>query len=410
MYCSFPLLRSSVWILSVLSAFSVLALAAQQPSNFLVIGNGTVYTAPDAAPIRNGVVVIRAGVIADVGASSAIEPPAGAQVLDARGGVIVAGFQNSHVHFSEPQWARGAATPAARFSAQFEAMFTRFGFTTVVDTGSSLEDVRAIRERVASGEIAGPRVMTAGIPLYPAGAIPYYVRDSVPRDVLARLHQPVEPAAARQIVDASVAGGADLIKLFTGSWVTNERAVPMRLEVARAAASAAHALGRLVFAHASNVAGLEVALDAGVDVVAHALDDTRGLTTRHFERMRAGNVVMVPTLTVHGGKPEVVDEVRQFRQAGGVVLFGTDAGYIQTYNPLDEYQWLERAGLGWRDILAALTTAPASTFGEGARRGRLARGMAGDVVVLRSDPAVGVRALADVRATIRAGRVIYSVR
>jgi imidazolonepropionase-like amidohydrolase len=236
------------------------------------------------------------------------------------------------------------------------------------------------------------------------------VRDSVPPDVLARLHQPDGPGTAQRTVEASVVGGADLIKLFTGSWVTNERAVPMRLDIARAAVETAHQRGRLVFAHASNLAGLEVALDAGVDVLAHAIDDTRGLTSRHYERMRERRMAMVPTLTVIGENAGVRDEVRQFRQAGGVVLFGTDAGYIQNYNPGAEYEWLARAGLGWQDILAALTTSPAAVFGDSARRGQLARGMAGDVVVLRADPAADVRAFADVRATIRAGRVIYSVR
>ena len=50
---------------------------------------------------------------------------------------------------------------------------------------------------------------------------------------------------------------------------------------------------------------------------------------------------------------------------------------------------------------------PAARFGEGAARGRVATGRDADLVILGSDPAYGVRNLADVRYTIRGGRVIY---
>src|SRR5207249_3339756 len=63
--------------------------------------------------------------------------------------------------------------------------------------------------------------------------------------------------------------------------------------------------------------------------------------------------------------------------------------------------------LTWRQILASLTTNPAARFRDAARRGRVAKGMAADLVVLRRDPADDVRAFADVRWTIRAGRVSY---
>ena len=54
-------------------------------------------------------------------------------------------------------------------------MLTRYGFTSVVDTGSLLSNTVAIRKRIASGEVAGPRILTAGFPLYPRDGIPYYV-------------------------------------------------------------------------------------------------------------------------------------------------------------------------------------------------------------------------------------------
>ena len=135
--------------------------------------------------------------------------------------------------------------------------------------------------------------------VYTSNGIPYYLKDgSIPADLLHLLPQPSTSAEAVSVVGRDIAGGADLIKLFTGSWVTNQRVLPMPPDLAAAAVQAAHQRGRLVFAHTSSVAGLEVTLSAGVDVIAHALDDTRGLTAEHLQRMKQQNVALIPTLTL----------------------------------------------------------------------------------------------------------------
>jgi imidazolonepropionase-like amidohydrolase len=63
--------------------------------------------------------------------------------------------------------------------------------------------------------------------------------------------------------------------------------------------------------------------------------------------------------------------------------------------------------LDWRQILASLTTAPASRFGFAKRKGRIARGMDADLVLLSADPAQDPAAFAKVAYTIRGGRVIW---
>jgi imidazolonepropionase-like amidohydrolase len=103
---------------------------------------------------------------------------------------------------------------------------------------------------------------------------------------------------------------------------------------------------------------------------------------------------------------DAVEQVRGFVAAGGQVLFGTDVGYMTDYDPTDEYVLLSRV-LTPMQILATLTTAPAARWKEGDRRGRVAAAMDADLVVLNGDPAQDVRRFADVRCTIRAGRVIH---
>ena len=130
---------------------------------------------------------------------------------------------------------------------------------------------------------------------------------------------------------------------------------------------------------------------------------------------------LIPTLKLWpyelqraGLSPDIVERVlgngvaqtRAFAELGGQLLFGTDVGYMTDHDPSEEFVHLQRAGLGPAQILAMLTTTPADRFGR-ARTGRLAPGLAADVVVLDGDPALDVRAFAKVRTTIRDGRIIY---
>jgi imidazolonepropionase-like amidohydrolase len=372
---------------------------------------GTVYESPAAVPLFDAAVVLSDGKVAAVGPRAKVAVPKGAVVMDCKGAFLVAGFQNSHVHFTEEKWVDAAHQNSARLSKNLAAMLTRFGFTTVVDTASSLANTAALRRRIESGEVAGPRIFTAGEGLYPPEGIPYYVRDTLPASVVNFLPQPSTPGAAVEIVRQHVEGGADILKLFTGSWVARGKVLPMPADIAAAAASEMHRHGKLVFAHESNVTGLRVALDAGVDVLAHGIDDSRGLTAEDRARMRRQNVAVIPTLMLFGQGRfvfDVLDEVRDYARAGGQILFGTDVGYLTAYDPTEEYVLMGSAGLGWREILASLTTSPAGRFGEAGRRGRISVGMDADLVVLDADPVKDVRAFANVRHTIRAGVLIYS--
>ena len=100
-------------------------------------------------------------------------------------------------------------------------------------------------------------------------------------------------------------------------------------------------------------------------------------------------------------------QVAAFAAAGGTVLFGTDAGYVDAYDTSEELRLMHEAGMDWRRILESLTTAPAAYFGHAQRKGRIADGLDADLVVLHGDPANGVDAFADVRYTLRGGRLVY---
>jgi len=280
----------------------------------------------------------------------------------------------------------------------------------VVDIGSFTANTIALRERVARGEVSGPRILTTGIPLYPKDGIPYYLRESMPPELLAQMHTPATPEQAAAIVRRQLLEGADAVKLFTGAGMGRGVVKPMPVEVARAAVSAAHALGRTVVTHASNLSGLLPALEAGVDVVAHPLDDVTGWDEALTRRMVDARMAMIPTPKLFGKLSHIADiqrRVGEFERAGGEVLFGTDVGFMEDVDPTEEYVLMGGAGLGWRAILASLTTTPARRFGGVRSGGQVAPGMPADLVVLASDPAAEARAFASVVRTVRGGRTVY---
>src|SRR5581483_4830528 len=183
------------------------------------------------------------------------------------------------------KWSDAASQPREKLNARLADMLTSRGFTTVVDLGSDLRVTGVLRQRIQSGDLEGPRIYTAGTPLYPESGIPYYVRNSLPQEILKLLNQPSTPAEV------------------------------------------AHKHGQIAFAHPSNLEGVKVARDSGVDVLAHAPDTTDGITDSFIAEM-AHKASMIPTLKMFGTTvlkdPGYLDPiysvVRRFHQDGGNLI------------------------------------------------------------------------------------------
>ena len=379
----------------------------------LAIQHARIYVSPTDAPIEDGTVVVQDGRIAAVGAN--VQVPAGATIIPCNGCVVAAGFWNVHVHFTEPKWSGTEWQPAEKLNAQLADMFLSRGFTTVVDVGSNPADTITIRRRIELGELRGPFIFTAGTPLYPPHGIPFYLRESVPRWIQFLMLQPDSPAQAQQDVRDNIAYGADVTKLFTGSWVQRGHVLPMPLEIATAAAETSHLNGKIVFAHPSNLAGMKVAIDSGVDVLAHAADDTRGVTADLLASAVHRNMAMSPTLkmfastvtTDSGYMNPIYDEVRTFHSLGGTLLFGTDVGYMTDYSTEGEFEGLGKSGLDWKDVLAMLTTNPAARLGQTEQKGTVTVGKLADLTILDADPAMELTNFAHVQAVVRSGAVVW---
>ncbi|MBV9333916.1 MAG: amidohydrolase family protein, partial [Candidatus Eremiobacteraeota bacterium] len=223
-------------------------------------------------------------------------------------------------------------------------------------------------------------------------------------------------AAARERIRELIDAGADAVKLFASSPAAGR----LEPDVMRAAVDAAHAAGKLVFAHPNDAADVLAALDAGVDVIAHTTPRSGAWDDGLLAQMESQAVALIPTLMVWNSLlrhdrlsvrehlvATAVEQLAAWFARGGCVLFGTDLGAVE-YDAGDEYELMAAAGATFPAILASLTTAPSQRIDGNARRGEVRVGNSADLTVLASDPAVNVRALAAVRYTIRAGEIVYA--
>jgi len=406
-------------MLVALAALLALSAVAPAQTRALALVGGTIYADAAAPPLRNGVVLIRDGTIAAVGTRGAVQIPNGAETIDCSGLTITAGFWNSHVHFTERKWANAARVAAPELASQLQGMLTRYGFISVFDTGSMWENTKRIRDRIESGEVAGPRIRSTGEILEPPGGTPPDLVLDITGAMHVKLPEVAGAADARAAAGALLDAGVDGIKLYAQTWAPP--IVVMPPDAVRGAVDEAHRRGKLAFAHPSNRDGLLNAVRGGVDILVHTTPQMGPWNDALVDEMIAARVTLIPTLKLwryelRHDRESIrnqfagvgVGQLRAWRQRRGAVIFGTDVGYMNDYDPTDEYLLMKEAGMTSRDILASLTTAPAERFGASSRAGRVAAGLDADLVVLAADPAADVRAFAAVRHTIRRGRVIYS--
>ncbi|HYP02660.1 MAG TPA: amidohydrolase family protein, partial [Pyrinomonadaceae bacterium] len=369
-----------------------------------------------APPIINGVVLIKNGRVAKVGEKHRVKIPDKTTVIDCTGLTLVAGFWNSHVHFTESKWENAARLPAAQLNQQLRDTFTRYGFTTVFDLGSQVENTQVIRNRIESGEVDGLKILTTGTGLVPEGGTPFYVKPLKFPEIL-------NPQQAASLVREKVKKRVDAVKIFTGPTpVEGGSPLIMRLELVRAITSEAHRHGKLVFSHPENDAGVNVAVDGGADILAHTAPTGSKWDQTQITKMKRAKITLIPTLSLFTklgrslGLPATtienfistpLEQLRAYSEVGGQIVFGTDLGFIADYDPTEEYLLMMRANMNFRQILASLTTNPAERFGVSNRTGRIAPGMDADIVIIAGDPEADIKALSNVKYTLRKGRIIY---
>jgi imidazolonepropionase-like amidohydrolase len=388
----------------------------------LILGGARVIDGTGAAPMTGRTVVVERGRIAAI--VDEARAPAG-RVLRLDGLTLLPGLINCHVHLclgAEPDPVRmlrddppglTAVKAAARARQTVEA-----GITTVRDLGGKDYLEFSIRQAIGDGLIPGPRVLAAGRGICMTGGHGWWIG-----------READGPDEVRKAVREQLKMGADVIKILATGGVMTPGVEPgspqLTAEEIGAAVDEARKAGRRTAAHAQAESGIGHCVDAGITTIEHGIF----LNDDLIARMKQRGVYLVPTLIAPyaiaaGGeaagipsfmvrKSEAVLEthLRSFgraARAGVPIAAGTDAG--TPLNPhgsmVPELALMLRGGLGPMDALRAATSSAAAALGLERETGRIAPGLAADLLAVAGDPLADIAALGKVRLVLANGMVV----
>ncbi len=436
--------RAAVGMFAALAYELMAATATAAEVAFL---GATVIDGTGRTPIANAQVVVSGERIVTVGPRPR-QPPPSVRAIDVTGKWIIPGMIDAHVHFfqSGGLYARPdiidlrARRPYAEETADVRARigetlarYLASGITAVVDVGGPMWNF-AVREQARRTPTA-PRIAVAG-PLLATFAPPQLTGDDPP---IVRIRTADE---ARAEVRRQLALGPDLIKIW---FVFPGPDIEPEMGWVRAAIKEAHAGGARVVAHATQRRVARAVVTAGIDILAHGIDDGP-IDAGLLALIKAKGVIYTTTLGVHGGYARVFGRVVKLnaierrlgdpraiasfadlarvsrrptpppfdpvagsnlgrvRAHGVVVAAGSDAGNIGTLHGPALHRELalmvEGGGLTPLEALIAATRGGAAVMGRSTELGTLEPGKLADMVILDGDP------LADIRNTRRIFRVV----
>ena len=368
-------------------------------------------------------VLVEDGKISAVGPN--LDRPAGTSEIDATGQTLLPGLIDAHVHVF------GDALQTA----------LRFGVTTELDMFSppdGLAESRRRRDELGPQEVAD--LWSAGIlATAPGGHGTEY-----------GLHIPTltGPGQAREFVDARLSEGSDYLKIiYDDGHVFGKQFPTLDIATVSALVEAAHDRGLMAVVHVSSEKAAMQVIDAGADGLAHVFGDEPA-TDELIGRMKDSGAFVITTLSVlesvagiRGGAAmasdprlspfigpaerqnleagfgaglgksflaRAEDNVQRLYEAGVPVLAGTDAPNPGTAHGVSihrELELLHDAGLGNAEALAAATSVPARVFGLD-DRGRIAKGMIADLVLVNGDPESDITATRDIARVFKDGRLV----
>jgi imidazolonepropionase-like amidohydrolase len=288
---------------------------------------------------------------------------------------------------------------------------------------------RDIRDAINAGQVAGPRVQTAGfyltipggggdlvIPGIPEEDIPFHVRMGVARG----------PDEFRKKAEAAVAGGADVLKVIASGAVLAFGGVPgapeMTPEEIAAVVDVGHTAGIKVTAHAHGAQSIKESILAGVDSIEHAslADDEAIALAAEMQvafSMDVYNGDYIATVGREQGWPEeflrkndeTVDEQRiVFRkayEAGVPIIYGTDSAVYPHGDNALQFAIMVGLGMAPMDAIRTSTSVAAEYIGWQDDVGAIEAGRFGDVIAVHGDPLGDIRVLQDVPVVIKGGLV-----
>lgn len=346
-------------------------------------------------------------------------------VINLEGLTIVPGLVNAHTHLCldggpDPSRTLSEQTPDERRSAAIRRLEGTLlaGVTTIRDLGGVDGLDLALAAEVESGAIVGPRIRASGNVITSPRGHGHWIGVQVKG-----------PSEARRATSRQLRRGAASIKLMaTGGMMTGvgmAGAPQLSVDEMRAATDVAHASGVPVAAHAESRLGVIRALSAGVDSIEHG----HGGDAEAIDLLLEAGSYLVPTILsdrriieegVAAGTPqEIVDQCAVLAdqlvpfleaaiRAGVRVAAGNDGGapLVGLHEIVAELELYVEHGMTPQAAIAAATSTAADLLRLPAV-GRIEVGCVADLVVLRDDPLVDIRALASPIAVMKGGEFVW---
>ncbi len=432
-------------------ALSIPLAARQRPATRrLALVGGMLLDGYEAPPIHHAVVLVEGDRIVRVGTAAEVPVPSGYEVLDTSGRTMMPGMIELHAHLvilghgNYATWfpwieRHGGAAMLRRVMTISAKQLLMAGVTSAVDLGAPLAESLEIRDRIAKGELPGPRMAMSG---------PWLTRTPA---IFPDSYQVVvtSPMQAGEETTRLIGAGVDVIKAHAG----------LTREDYQAIVNAAHAKGIRVHAHVYAEADTRNALEAGVDVLSHV--GSAGTAPPYSAALiadivNAGRTVVVtaahrswvypdtaayperlqdPGLKADFGADiygEVQDSLahwralpyfartdretffrerglKQFIEAGAVMGMGTDSGTPMNFHT--EALWREAKahvdmGMPPLKVISSLTRIGANALGRSRDVGTIEAGKLADIIVVDGNPLFDIAALGHVETVVKGG-VIY---
>ncbi|MGK3940576.1 amidohydrolase family protein [Streptomyces caeruleatus] len=370
------------------------------------------------ADVREDVdLLIRDGRLAEISPHRAGRPSA--HRVDASGRTVLPGLWDAHTH----PW-------QSTYGGRQTALQLAYGITTAVSLGGFAYEQARIREAVAAGALAGPRLLATG-ELLDGARVAYS---------MGRAHR--TPEGLRRSLARAAALDWDFVKTYVRApgWVMKEAAdfaherLGVRsgshvctpgVQLGQDLTTHLQATQRLEFGHATSATGRayqdvrEIYTEAGFHLIATpftalallgadpALAEDRRVTAlmppwdTALVRQQAGQP---PTAAQLAALDVELDIYRRILADGGLVALGTDQPLVPVGLHLHlALRALHRGGLSPAETLRTATLLPARVFGADADLGTLEEGKLADLTVVDGDPFTDFDTLIRTVAVLRGG-------
>jgi imidazolonepropionase-like amidohydrolase len=426
-------------LLLALLALAASAAIAQTADTVTIVHAGRLLDRPGQQPRGASTVIVRNGRIEAIrDGFAAPEGYPGATVVDLRDRYVLPGLIDCHVHLESDRAGQEGLVESltssdAYFAYQALANARKTldaGFTTVRNLGDDRGVTLALRDAIAAGSVAGPRIIDAGTGISATAGHGDRTLSLAP-DIAEHVSEANlcdGPEGCRRAVRGQVRRGVDVIKIMTTGGVNSRIGAGVGKQMfddeAQALIATAHLYGKKVAVHAHGTEGINLALKYGADSIEHGtlLDEE---SVKLFLKSGA---YYVPTLSTVNGyleriakdpdayPPEVRAKIDWRIQITGKALelayprgvkiaFGTDAGVSKHGRNADEFELMVKHGMPAAAAIKAATLNAADLLGIAAQAGSIEPGKRADLIAVSGDPLSDITVLKRVSFVMKDGIV-----